>query len=58
VILTLMRWGDEHLAEDGKPPMVLEHACGHHLVAQVVCEACGGQVQPGSARPVTSRASA
>ena len=58
VILTLMRWGDEHLAEDGKPPMVLEHACGHHLVAQVVCEACGGQVKPGSARPVTSRASA
>ena len=58
VILTLMRWGDEHLAEDGKPPMVLEHACGHHLVAQVVCEACGGHVQPGSARPVTSRASA
>jgi len=58
VILTLMRWGDEHLAEDGKPPLVLEHACGHHLVAQVVCEACGGQVQPGSARPVTSRADA
>ena len=58
VILTLMRWGDEHLAEDGRPPMVLEHDCGHHLVAQVVCEACGGHVQPGSARPVISRANA
>lgn len=58
VILTLMRWGDEHLADDGKPPLVLEHACGHHLVAQVVCEACGAEVQPGSARPVTHRASA
>lgn len=55
VILTLMRWGDEHLA-NGNPPMVLEHACGHHLVAQVVCEACGTEVQPGSARPVTHHA--
>jgi DNA-binding HxlR family transcriptional regulator len=58
VILTLMRWGDEHLADDGKRPMVLEHACGHRLVAQVVCEACGEPVQPRSARPVTDRASA
>jgi DNA-binding HxlR family transcriptional regulator len=54
VILTLMRWGDEHPAGDGEPPMVLEHACGHRLTAQVVCEACGEPVQPRSARPVTS----
>jgi DNA-binding HxlR family transcriptional regulator len=54
VILTLMRWGDEHLAGDREAPMVLEHACGHRLVAQVVCEACGEPVQPRSARPVTS----
>jgi DNA-binding HxlR family transcriptional regulator len=45
VILTLMRWGDEHLADDHRPPMVLEHHCGHRLVADVVCEACGEQVQ-------------
>ena len=54
VILTLMRWGDEHLAGDGEVPMVLEHACGHRLAAQVVCEACGEPVQPRSARPVTA----
>ncbi len=54
VILTLMRWGDEHLAADGKAPMVLEHACGHRLVARVVCEACGQPVQPRSARPATA----
>ena len=36
VILTLMRWGDKHLAGDDGPPMVLEHACGHRLVATVV----------------------
>jgi DNA-binding HxlR family transcriptional regulator len=54
VILTLMRWGDEHLAGDGEAPMVLEHACGHRLVAQVVCEACGEPVRARSVRPVTS----
>jgi DNA-binding HxlR family transcriptional regulator len=41
VILTLMRWGDQHLAAADGPPLVLEHACGHPLVAKVVCEACG-----------------
>jgi DNA-binding HxlR family transcriptional regulator len=54
VILTLMRWGDEHLADNDAVPMVLEHACGHRLVAQVVCEACGEPVPPRSARPLTS----
>ena len=58
VILTLMRWGDEHLADDGGAPMVLEHACGHRLVAQLVCEACGEPVQPRSARPITDHAHA
>ena len=58
VILTLMRWGDEHLADDGGAPMVLEHACGHRLVAQVVCQACGEPVQPRSARPVTDHSTA
>ena len=51
VILTLMRWGDEHLAGDDGPPMVLEHACGHRLVATVVCEACGQPAAARTARP-------
>ena len=55
VILTLMRWGDEHLASGDGPPMVLEHACGHRLAAKVVCEACGG---PAEARTVTPAAMA
>ena len=52
VILTLMRWGDKHLADDAGPPLVLEHACGHRLVAKVVCEACGEPVEARTARPV------
>ena len=52
VILTLMRWGDKHLAGDAGPPLVLEHACGHRLVAKVVCEACGEPAEARTARPV------
>src|SRR6516165_10857658 len=53
VIVTLMRWGDEHLAGDYGPPMVLQHRCGHQLTAQVVCEACGEPLHARDARPVT-----
>jgi DNA-binding HxlR family transcriptional regulator len=53
VILTLMRWGDRHLAGPGGPPLILEHDCGHRLVAQVVCEACGEPASASHAKPVT-----
>ena len=53
VIMTLMRWGDKHLAGAEGPPRVFEHSCGHRLVAQVVCEACGEPVDPRDTRPVT-----
>ncbi|MET8226326.1 winged helix-turn-helix transcriptional regulator [Streptomyces sp. NPDC005301] len=45
VLFTLMAWGDRHLQEDGFRPMVLEHSCGHELVAQVVCRDCGEEVR-------------
>ena len=54
VILTLMHWGDTHLAEDEGPPLVLEHCCGHRLEALVVCEACREPVAVGTARPAAS----
>jgi DNA-binding HxlR family transcriptional regulator len=46
VILTLLRWGDEHLAGPDGPPLILEHHCGHRLVPEVSCQACGGVVDP------------
>src|SRR5258707_13984881 len=52
VILTLMRWGDKHLARDHGPPIVLQHACGHRLVAQGECAACVEPVEARAARPV------
>ena len=52
VILTLMRWGDQHLAGDDGPPLVLEHHCGHRLEAQVVCQACGEPLRHGESKPL------
>jgi DNA-binding HxlR family transcriptional regulator len=46
VILTLLRWGDDHLAGPEGPPLVLEHHCGHRLLAEVTCQACGEVVDP------------
>jgi DNA-binding HxlR family transcriptional regulator len=54
VITTLMRWGDTYLAGDDGPPLVLEHHCGHPLVAQVICAACGEPLQARHTTPVTA----
>ncbi|MFF9859567.1 winged helix-turn-helix transcriptional regulator [Streptomyces tendae] len=45
VLMTLMTWGDRHLRAEGDRPMVIEHACGHELVPQVTCPACGDTVR-------------
>src|SRR5579859_3356630 len=50
VIMTLMRWGDKHLAGEDGPPRVFEHSCGHRLVPELICDACG---EPVDARDVT-----
>jgi DNA-binding HxlR family transcriptional regulator len=52
VIMTLMHWGDKHLAGEDGPPRVFEHGCGHTFVPQMVCEACGESVKPRDITPV------
>ena len=49
VILTLMAWGDRHLAD--RPPVVFEHSCGADLDPTVVCGACGERIGPHSLSP-------
>jgi DNA-binding HxlR family transcriptional regulator len=56
VIVTLMRWGDKHLAGEDGPPLLLEHHCGHRLETHLVCEACGEAVDPRDTRPVPAKA--
>ncbi|HEY5317145.1 MAG TPA: helix-turn-helix domain-containing protein [Solirubrobacteraceae bacterium] len=54
VIMTLMNWGDRHLAGPDGPPRVFEHSCGHRLEPKLVCEACGERVDPRDTRPVAT----
>jgi DNA-binding HxlR family transcriptional regulator len=45
VMVAMMRWGDRWLADEGGPPIVLEHVpCGHDLQPEVVCSHCGEPV--------------
>jgi DNA-binding HxlR family transcriptional regulator len=43
---------DLYLAGPDGPPLTIEHRCGHRLVAQVVCQACGEPVDPRHSRPL------
>lgn len=51
IILTLMSWGDRWLATRSGPPLVLQHVpCGRPLVPIVVCDCCGGELDPHDVR--------
>jgi DNA-binding HxlR family transcriptional regulator len=46
-ILSLMHWGDRHLAGPAGPPrLTRHHECGGDLRAQFVCEKCHRPVAP------------
>jgi DNA-binding HxlR family transcriptional regulator len=51
VLLTLMQWGDRHLA-DGEPPLTYRHRCGADLDPVLVCRACGEPVARRDLTPV------
>ena len=51
-ILTLMHWGDQHLAPHG-PPTLIEHSeCGHETEPLLVCSHCR---EPLSTRTVQAK---
>jgi DNA-binding HxlR family transcriptional regulator len=56
VVVTLMHWGDRYLAGAEGPPMVLRHHCGHHVVPQLICQACGEPLQARDTTPLTATA--
>ena len=58
VIVSLMSWGDRHLAGPAGPPLVLQHHGDHPLAPRLVCAACGDPVRAGESRPVPAAASA
>ena len=51
-IVTLMRWGDAHLAGSEGPPIVLRHDdCGEITDSYLACRACGGEIDARNVTP-------
>ena len=52
-LVALMQWGDRYLAEDGLPPLALEHRdCGAAVRLELRCEAGHAVAGPREVRPV------
>jgi DNA-binding HxlR family transcriptional regulator len=52
IVVTLMRWGDEHLAPGGDAPVELVHrGCGQRTRPVLVCDVCGEPVTARDVRP-------
>jgi DNA-binding HxlR family transcriptional regulator len=47
VVLSLMRWGDQHLAGEAGPPRTAHHeSCGGEVEPRLVCQDCAAEVDP------------
>jgi DNA-binding HxlR family transcriptional regulator len=45
-LVSLMHWGDRHLAGEAGPPLVLEHrGCGGRASERATCDRCGAHLQ-------------
>ena len=49
-VVAIMRWGDEHLMEDGAP-VVLRHSCGAIADPVMVCSHCRAELDPHEVTP-------
>ena len=51
ILMSIVQWGDRHMAGDAGPPMLYEHVdCGHVFEPVLACSACGKPVTPASIR--------
>ena len=51
-VVTLMQWGDKHLAGPDGPPILLRHNdCGEITETYVACGHCGGAITTGKVTP-------
>ncbi len=44
VVVTLLKWGDKHLAQDGPPLLLVHRECGGELTDHLACEHCGASL--------------
>ena len=50
-VIAIMKWGDEHLAGDTGPPVVLRHSCGEEADPVLVCGHCREPLHPHDVTP-------
>jgi hypothetical protein len=50
-VIAIMKWGDEHLAGDVGPPVVLRHSCGEEADPVLVCSHCHQPLHPHDVTP-------
>jgi DNA-binding HxlR family transcriptional regulator len=51
-IVSIMRWGDQYLADEAGPPLLLRHQeCGHHAEPTLVCSHCREPLDPRKVTP-------
>jgi hypothetical protein len=50
-VIAIMKWGDEHLAEESGPPVVLRHSCGELIAPVLVCDHCREPLHPHDVTP-------
>ena len=50
-VIAIMKWGDEHLAEEAGPPVVLRHSCGELIDPVLVCDHCREELRPRDVTP-------
>ena len=53
-VVSIMRWGDRHLAGPAGPPVVLRHKCGHEADPVLVCSHCREELHPHDVTPERS----
>jgi DNA-binding HxlR family transcriptional regulator len=46
VLVTLMQWGDRHVAPGGPPRVAVHTACGHDAQPRLRCSHCGDVLEP------------
>ena len=49
--MTLMKWGDRHLAPDGPPVRMVHTGCGGELDERLHCDRCGAELGPNDVEP-------
>jgi hypothetical protein len=50
-VIAIMKWGDEYLADDAGPPIVLRHSCGELIDPVLVCDHCREPLHPHDVTP-------